>query len=90
MIDDDENIPIYEPKPEPEDDGEETVYEFHSSNIKPMKPWVAKLILWAIVIGGIAIGTILFLFLFALFIYLFIPLLIIALILGGLKYWTRR
>ncbi len=90
MSDDDENIPVYEPSPDDfEKDGEETIYEFRSTN-KSMNPWVAKLILWSIIIGGIAIGTIFFLFLFSLFIYLFIPIMIILLIIGGIRYWLSK
>lgn len=53
-------------------------FEFRSESVKPIKPWKAHFLLWSTVVGGIAIGTALFLFFLTLFIYFFVPLVIIA------------
>ena len=66
---------------------DENTYGYKASDEKPMKLWVAKLILWATVIGGIAVGTVLFLFFLTVFAYLFVPLMILALIWAGIKYF---
>ncbi len=71
------------------DNGKDT-FEYFSSSSKPIKPFVAKLIFWATLIGGIAIGTVLFLFFLTLFIYFFIPLFLIVSIWIALQYWRSR
>ena len=58
----------------------ESSQQFYYSSVnfgKDGLPLKAKLKLWALVIGGIAAGTLLFLFFLTAFIYLFIPLLIL-------------
>lgn len=57
---------------------------------KPLSPLKAKLIFWATLVGGIALGTMLFLFFLAFFVYVIAPLLAVFLIWGAFKYWQYR
>ena len=68
---------------------EEEFYEFRASR-KPVSPLKAKIFLWAVLIGGIVVGTILFLFLFTIFIYVILPVMILASLWGAFKYWRLR
>jgi len=61
---------------------------FEYRHAPPMSPLKAKLILWSTVIGGIAIGTLLFLSFLALFVYLFVPIIVIASIWALVKYMS--
>lgn len=66
-----------------EDDGED-LYRFY---VKPVHPVVSKIAVWLFILGGIAIGTCLFLFFLTLFIYLFLPAMAIFLIWFAYKKW---
>jgi len=52
-------------------------FEYRESR-RPLSLLITKLIFWSTVAGGIAVGTILFLFFLTLFIYFFIPILIVT------------
>ena len=58
---------------------EDDQYEYRSREGRPQKPvspLKAKIIFWSIVIGGIAVGTVIFLTFLSLFIYFFIPIMV--------------
>jgi hypothetical protein len=85
-------IPVDEDKEfielEPGEGGDD--YEYHAPREKPeesIQPWKAKLIFWAIVIGGIAVGTIIFLTFLSLFVYFFIPIVAIIAIWSLIRYF---
>lgn len=71
------------------DDGEE-VYEFRTSRGIPQSSFKTKLIFWSVIIGGIAVGTVLFLFFLAVFFYVILPLLLIASLWTAFKFWRFR
>ena len=69
-------------------DGDTFVYEEVKTKGGPS--WVTKLKFWSLVVGGIAFGTVLFLFFITVFVYLFVPLLLIALAWAGIKYLISK
>lgn len=71
-------------------DDEKDTFEYFSFSSKPVKPFVAKLIFWSTLIGGVAIGTLLFLFFLTLFIYFFIPLFLIVSAWVAFQYWRSQ
>ncbi|OGX05089.1 MAG: hypothetical protein A3G87_03455 [Omnitrophica bacterium RIFCSPLOWO2_12_FULL_50_11] len=58
--------------------GEDDSFEFAEGSVRPIQPWKAKLIIWSTIVGGIAVGTALFLFFLTLFIYFFVPIVVLA------------
>ena len=85
MIEDDSKKPV-EAEYEIVSHGEEIDSNFKSSDTsheetvfqstKPISAWKAKLILWSILLGGIALVVIVLVFFAALFIYFFVPIMI--------------
>jgi len=67
MQDDDDYIELHS-----NEEGE--TFEYRN---KPIQPWKARLIFWSVLIGGIAVGTLLFLTFISLFIYFFVPIVFI-------------
>lgn len=66
-----------------EDDEE----ELYRSYVKPVHPLAVKIFIWLALVGGVAVGVLLFLFFLTLFIYVFLPLAVIAMIWLGFKKW---
>lgn len=64
-------------------DEEDEIYRYE---VKEPHPVVNRLIWWSAIVGGIAIGVILFLFFLAMFIYFFIPLALVGLV----WFWIQR
>lgn len=63
-----------------ESESGDEVYEYRETNSHKPNKWralKAKIIFWSFVLGGIAIGTLLFLFFMAFFIYFILPILAI-------------
>ena len=58
---------------------DEGKYSFEHSK-QPKSMFGPRMVMWATLIGGIAIGTILFLSFLTLFVYLFLPILVIMLL----------
>jgi len=64
----------------------EEVFEYDTAKEKPASQLARQFAFWAMVVGGVAVGTVLFLFFITLFVYFFVPLFIIFLVWTGLKY----
>ncbi len=48
--------------------------ELYRSYVKPISPLKAKIFLWLVAVGGVAVGVCLFLFFITIFLYVFLPL----------------
>lgn len=66
-----------------EDDDE----DMYRSYVRPVHPWVSKVAFWLFVLGGIAIGTCLFLFFLTLFVYVFLPMAVLLFVWFTFKKW---
>lgn len=70
-------------------DSSELVYEY-SSQSKRLLPFKRTLFFWASVVGGLAIGTAIFLFFMTVFVYLFLPIFLIASVWSLYQYMRLR
>jgi Flp pilus assembly protein TadB len=87
-------MPVGEPdfiEMRPGDQDDEFVYEERKQAApKGIKPWKAKLIFWSILVGGVAIGAIIFFTFVSLFVYFFVPIMIFTLIWTLINYFRGR
>ena len=68
-------------------DDEEELFLYEPKKTNPI---VANLIFWSAIVGGVAIGVILFLFFLTLFIYIFLPLALILLGVYTFRLWRFK
>ena len=67
--------------------GKDDIPEYEFRPTGENVPLKAKLMFWAVVIGGIAIGTFLFFFFITVFIYFFVPIFLILSVLALIRNW---
>ncbi|MDD5217723.1 MAG: hypothetical protein PHN49_03965 [Candidatus Omnitrophica bacterium] len=66
------------------------VYEFRRFEARGKLPLKTKLVIGAMLLGGMALGTLLFLFFLTLFIYVGIPVLAVLSLWGAYRYWRWK
>ena len=71
------------------ENGEE-VFEYRITEEKPFEILKNKIVFWLLILSGIAIGTILFLFFLTFLIYFVIPVALIVFIWSAINRWKMR